>query len=157
MFDIRSMMKNSREIVGDEASQLRAVKRDWYAIHWIHSPSENVQLEAVKQNGYVIRYIHSPSENVQLEAVKQNGYAIQYIHSPSENVQLEAVKQNGCAIRFIHSPSENVMQAALAQDPNCIEHFKRAWLANLKNAKKLTVSEIEELLGYKVEVVAERV
>ena len=129
------MMKNSREIVGDEASQLRAVKQDGCAIQYIHSPSENVQLEAVKQNGYVIRYIHSPSENV----------------------QLEAVKQNGCAIRFIHSPSENVMQAALAQNPNCIEHFKRAWLANLKNAKKLTVSEIEELLGYKVEVVAERV
>ena len=113
MFDIRSMMKNSREIVGDEASQLRAVKQD--------------------------------------------GCAIQYIHSPSENVQLEAVKQDGCAIQWIHSPSENVMQAALAQDPLCIKYFKRAWLANLKNAKKLTVSEIEELLGYKVEVVAERV
>ena len=90
MFDIRSMMKNSREIVGDEASQLRAVKQD------------------------------------------------------------------GCAIQYIHSPSENVMQAALAQNPNCIEHFKRAWLANLAPVKKLTVSEIKELLGYKVEVVAEK-
>ena len=134
MFDIRSMMKNSREIVGDEASQLRAVK----------------------QYGDAIRFIHSPSENVQREAVKQAGYAIQWIHSPSENVQREAVKQYGYAIRFIHSPSENVMQAALAQDPKCIKYFKRAWLANLAPVKKLTVSEIKELLGYKVEVVAEK-
>ena len=111
MFDIRSMMKNSREIVGDEASQLRAVKQD--------------------------------------------GCAIQYIHSPSENVQLEAVKQDWDAIRFIHSPSENVMQAALAQDPKCIKYFKRAWLANLAPVKKMTVSEIEKVLGHKVEVVAE--
>ena len=46
----------TREIIGDEASKLEAVKRDGYAILYIHDPSEAVQLEAVKQDGYAIQY-----------------------------------------------------------------------------------------------------
>ena len=67
----------------------------------------------------------------QLEAVKQNGDAIQYIHNPSEQVQLEAVKQDG----------------------NAIQYFKYAWIKN--QTKKMTVTEIEELLGHKVEIIAD--
>ena len=69
----------TREIIGDEAAKLEAVKRNGDAIQYIHDPSEAVQLEAVKQYGYAIRYIRDPSEAVQLEAVKQDGDAIKYI------------------------------------------------------------------------------
>ena len=55
--------------------------------------NEEEQLVAVKKNGYAIRYIHNPSEQVQLAAVNSNGYAIQHIHNPSEAVII-LVKQS---------------------------------------------------------------
>ncbi len=128
---IDEMMKNSEEIFGEE-NQLAAVKQDGLAIRFIYNPSEMVQLAAVKENGLAIQFIHNPSEQVHLEAVKDDGYAIQWIHNPSEDVQLAAVKQNGNAIRF----------------------FKKAWRKGI--AKKLTVEQIEEILGYKVEIVSDQ-
>jgi hypothetical protein len=68
---------------------------------------------------------------------------------------LEAVKQDGYAIRYIHNPSEAVMQVALDQDENSKQYFKKAWAKNIKSKTKLTVAEIEEKLGYKVEIIAE--
>jgi protein tyrosine phosphatase (PTP) superfamily phosphohydrolase (DUF442 family) len=130
---IEDVISQSREIFGEEA-QLEAVKQDGLTIRYIHNPSEAIKLVAVKQYGNAIRFIHNPSEEVQLEAVKQNGLTIQYIEDPSEEVQLEAVKQNEDSIQF----------------------FKKAWLKNIKSKTKLTVSEIEERLGYKVEIIAEK-
>ena len=46
----------TREIIGDEAAQLAAVKRYGYVIQFIYDPSEAVQLAAVKQNADAIRY-----------------------------------------------------------------------------------------------------
>ena len=105
---INNMMKYSREIVGEHA-QLEAVKRNGYAIQYIHNPSEEIQLEAVKSRGGAIQYIHNPSEAVQREAVKQDGYAIRYIHNPSTKVKIEAVKQNGHSMKY----------------------FKQAWMSEL--------------------------
>ena len=45
-------------------AQLEAVKRDCFAIQYIHNPSEYIQLEAVKNYGFAIKYIHNPSEEV---------------------------------------------------------------------------------------------
>ena len=95
-------------------------------------------------------------EEAQLAAVKQNGYAIQFIDKSSEAVQLEAVKQNGLAIKYIDSPSEEVMQTALDQDENSKQYFKKSWAKNIKSKTKLTVAEIEEKLGYKIEIIAEK-
>ena len=39
--------------------------------------------------------------------------------------------------------------AALENNPEAIQHFKEAWFS----AKKMTVAEISEALGYDVEVV----
>tara|TARA_B100000959_G_C14815163_1_gene555519 strand:- start:111 stop:941 length:831 start_codon:yes stop_codon:yes gene_type:complete len=104
-------------------SQLEAVKEHYFAIKYIHNPSDEVQLAAVKQDGFAIKYIHNPSEEVQLAAVKQSGLTIEYIHNPSEEVQLEAVKENGFAIKYIHNPSEAVQLAAVKQDGFAIEYI----------------------------------
>ena len=93
-------------------------------------------------------------EENQLEAVKYNGDAIRYIHNPSEQVQIEAVKQNGNAIQYIANPSEQVQQAALKRDKDTIQFFKKAWRKDI--AKKLTVEQIEKMLGYKVEIVSDQ-
>ena len=76
-----------------EQEQLKAVRKNGFAIQLIKNPSETVQLEAVKQKGSAIKYIKNPSENVQLEAVKQDGYAIQYIKTPSKEVIYESCKE----------------------------------------------------------------
>ncbi len=128
--NIHEMMKKSKEIIGEEN-----------------------QLKAVKENGYNLRLMYNPSEKVQLKAVKQNGFAIEFIHEPSEKVQLEAVRKYGSAIQNIHNPSKEVMIAALNQDKGCIVYFKQAWLDKIP--KKMTVSELETELGYKVEVISE--
>jgi hypothetical protein len=48
------------------------------------------------------------------------------------------------------------MKAALLQNPNCIRYFKRSWKKNIKSKTKMTVEEIEEKLGYKVEIVSDK-
>ena len=126
---IKSMMNKSKEIIGLEN-----------------------QLHAVKQDGFAIQFIDNPSEEVMLHAVKQDGWAIQFIHNPSEDVMLHAVKQDGFAIRFIKNPSEDVMLHAVKQNKEAIQFFKQSWFKS--TPKKLTVDEIQKLLGYEVEIVA---
>jgi len=46
-----------------------------------------------------------------------------------------------------------VQLEAITQNELTIQYFKKAWRANI--VKKLTVSEIEAQLGYKVEIISE--
>jgi hypothetical protein len=48
------------------------------------------------------------------------------------------------------------MKAALSQEPDCIQYFKQSWKKNIKSKTKMTVEEIEEKLGYKVEIVSDK-
>lgn len=75
--NIRAMMKDSDEIIGEEA-QLKAVKQNGLNIAYIDKPSEAVQLVAVNQNGSAIRYIEDPSEEVMQAALNENKNVIQY-------------------------------------------------------------------------------
>ena len=94
-------------------AQLKAVKKNGYAIRYISNPSPEVQIEAVKQDGNAIQWISNPSPEVQIEAVKKNGYAIRFISNPSPEVQLQAVKQYGNAIQWISNPSEEAQLQAV--------------------------------------------
>ena len=79
----------------------------------LYLKTNEAQLKAVKKNGYAIRYISNPSPEVQIEAVKQDGNAIQWISNPSTEVQIEAVKEERNAIQWISNPSPEVQIAAV--------------------------------------------
>ncbi len=63
------------------------------------------------------------------------------------------MRESGTSIQFIHNPSQEVMETALTQDKKCITFFKKSWLN--KVIRKMTVSELEAELGYKVEIISE--
>lgn len=45
----------------------------------ILSISKNDALTAVRKNGYALRYVHEKTPEICLAAVQQNGYALQYV------------------------------------------------------------------------------
>jgi len=51
------------------------------------------QLKAAKKDGFAIKYICNPDKEVQLEAVKENGCAIQCIFNPDKDIQLAAINK----------------------------------------------------------------
>ena len=89
------------------------------------------------------------SEENQLAAVQQNGYALQFCHQPSEAVQIAAVQQDGDVLRYCHQPSEAVQQNGIA-----LQYFKRAWVK--ETIQKITVEEIESLIGFEIEIIAKK-
>ena len=82
----------------------------------------------MKQNGCALRYVQNQNEDICLEAVKQDGLALKYIQNQTEDICLEAVKQNGYAIQYVK-------------------------IYDLKEErKKMTIAEIENELGFKIEI-----
>jgi tRNA G37 N-methylase Trm5 len=45
-----------------------------------------------------------------------------------------------------------VQMEAVKQNPSAIKFFKRAWRKN--SVKKMTVAELEEILGHRLEIVS---
>lgn len=113
--------------INNEINNLRSVRDDYYAIHSIKNPSEQVQRAAVEIFGNSISYIvHKgiiPSEQVQLIAVSNHFMALWHIccvTTPSEDVQIASVMNDPDSIRFIirkgMTPSEKVQLTAFNYD-----------------------------------------
>ena len=146
---------------------LEAVKENSYALRYIKEPTNELCLEAVRNNGYALQYINNPTEEMCLEAVKNSGDALAYIKNPTEEVCMEAVKKYGQALRYVKNPTKKTCLEAVKQSGYALQYVPLEFLKddlteidysnpldNLKfNKQILTVSEIEGILGYKIQIV----
>jgi predicted RNA binding protein YcfA (HicA-like mRNA interferase family) len=136
-YDALSEKKNLK---GKEA--MKAVKKNGYALRYVHEQTEAICLEAVKQHGYALQYVHEQTEAICLEAVKQNGPALKYAHEQTEAICLEAVKQNGYALQYVHEQTETICLEAVKQNSYALQYINARFFENMPE-------EIIELNGVK--------
>jgi len=75
---------------------------DRYLEHFDKYNDEKYCLAAVKKDGYALGYIHNQTDKICLAAAKENGYALPYVHNQTDKICLAAVKEDAGALGFIH-------------------------------------------------------
>ena len=58
---------------------LAAIKRDGWALIFVHNQTPEICLAAVNQNGGALKHVHNQTPEICLAAVKQDSYALRYV------------------------------------------------------------------------------
>lgn len=122
--------------VTDQISALRYLRKNAYAIKYIHDQTPEICMFAVQRNGYAINFIRHQTPEICLAAVQQNGYAIKYVKELTPELCIAAVQKEGNALKYISRYFLNLSKDNIS-DNNLDKLFEIYMAAIKSNIKAL--------------------